>query len=368
MISFMFFLVLMQNELENVSVSTQKDGVDVVQSKLDGILSEAAASKENSVVPDSYERKGILEPDGRKFTYAVEGTARSLWFEYNNRGEIVPCNRLDDGAFLIKMDGPAVTVDSRGDGEKWLNICQPVMRFVAPLYFDKRMNFEDRLNWIRNEFLSPKGEYYEMIRKGNAWITLRQEGDKYVLKLFEKNWKHNPRLSVTFDTEAGLHLIKWVEKDGAENAEQWSYVSEINNEYAEVIPGVRMLVSGTYEIQDTGTAAKERPPHVTGSIKYTATTIGQKKTVPMDIDSLSIKPGSVVEDHRVDPHVVRKFGDTPIDPAILKNVLERDYGKKKRVTQSPSIGSYRLAILLFFNVCFLAIFVFLFLRRRRKTQ
>ncbi|MCA9014711.1 MAG: hypothetical protein KDA77_05190, partial [Planctomycetaceae bacterium] len=112
----------------------------------------------------------------------------------------------------------------------------------------------------------------------------------------------------------------------------------------------------------------DRPPHVTGSIKYTATTIGEKKTVPMNIDSLSIKPGSVVEDHRVDPHVVRKFGDTPIDPAILKNVLERDYGNKSRVTQSPTIGSYRLAVLVFFNILFLTVCVFLFLRRRRKAQ
>jgi hypothetical protein len=149
--------------------------------------------------------------------------------------------------------------------------------------------------------LSPSGEYYEGVTRGDAWVTLDDDGKNSTVKIYMRGSSHNPELSFTTLTDRGLHLLEWIHQEGAQDPKKWTHREVIRNEFEEEQPGVVMLRKGALEISSSGTANPTGGSLSNMSIEFTSTTFEREFTIPMRLEDLPIQAGTVVEDYRFNP-------------------------------------------------------------------
>lgn len=300
MITAICLALLSVQAAEPASLSTKGAGPQKVAAAISAVIARSKKGAAMSV-PKSYERTGMLQPGARRFVSSVDGLSRSIFFEHLDGKERVSCYRIDDGTTLIKVDGRGMTIDKRGDGEKWYNIGFPITQFSAPMYFEKRMEIEDRFHWIVQEMLSPSGEYYEGVTRGDAWVTVEDNGKTCTVKIYMRGSSHNPELSVTALTNHGIHLLEWIHQEGAQDPKKWTHREVIRNEFKVERPGVVMLKKGAFEISSSGTANPNGGSLSNVSIEFASTTFEKEFTIPMRLEDLPIHAGTVVEDYRFNP-------------------------------------------------------------------
>jgi hypothetical protein len=321
-----------------------------------------------------FDVKGTVTPGDRSFRYVRSGRFARFDIAFDADSGRVTLKRLNDGERFFKLDGRGLTIAPLGKPDvTWRGLISDYSRYESPLYQEQELNVADRCDWLA-DLMSSTGPFSgtKLIESGAASLTITTSDTGTVLRLsaFDpENVGAEPlsALEMTLDPNRAFRLVQFDERYGQLASLSYAYHVQIDNEYAEVAPGVWFLSRGRRRY------SQSRLPDATADAALSESTVvindvqlGKPAVAPdfFSLRALNIRPGTHVQDDRVVPSAVFVYGQGDVEAEVLERAATHALKIDRSVERRPSM----FYLLILNLIAFVGISLFFLYRWYRAKQ